>query len=53
MFAPLQIAGFLECNNKVALNFYFMSKMTEEFNNYRLKMNEVIFSKNKPVMKRL
>lgn len=30
-----------------------MSKLVEEFNNYRTKMNEVILSKNNLVMKRL
>ena len=30
-----------------------MSKIVEEFNDYRLKMNDVILSKNSLVMKRL
>jgi AhpD family alkylhydroperoxidase len=30
-----------------------MSKLVEEFNNYRTKMNDVILSKNNLVMKRL
>ena len=30
-----------------------MSQLVEEFNDYRVKMNEVILSKNNLVMKRL
>lgn len=34
-------------------NLHQMSKLVEEFNAYRTKMNEVILSKNNLVMKRL
>ena len=36
-----------------AANIFNMSKLVDEFNDYRAKMNEVILSKNNLVMKRL
>jgi AhpD family alkylhydroperoxidase len=43
------------CNRPFLLlvKHFYMSKLVDEFNEYRAKMNEVILSKNNLVMKRL